>query len=204
MGITQRVRQRRAGDPLVPFRQSCRISMPRWRERRRRRRVPRAVCAYGCSDARSPLVRFDNHAESMPRWRVPPVQGDHAAHIDAFKAVIGCIEIIAKDHLGISVSYVIQRVHDSPVEIMGPAAERLGMGISVSWVVVSASMGSSAKVSLPCASSVPDVLIRSCGAMRKPGALPFALLSHYEKKSSVFGAAQLGACIIIRMVRFTC
>ena len=29
--------------------------------------------------------------------RVPPVQGDHAAHIDAFKAVIGCIEIIAKD-----------------------------------------------------------------------------------------------------------
>ena len=148
---------------------------------------------------------------SLPRWaRAPPAQGDHAAHIDAFKAAIGCIEIIAKDppwhqrilrhsesaaatgrisfgpvsnghhsesapatrrrsfgpgfahsagslcqdgrerrlhrvimqrtltpsrlplaalrslqriRLGISVSYVIQRVHDSPVEIMGPAAE---------------------------------------------------------------------------------
>ena len=27
----------------------------------------------------------------------PPPQGDRAAHIDAFKAAIGCIEIIAKD-----------------------------------------------------------------------------------------------------------
>merc|ERR1712185_710533 len=57
--------QRRAGDPLVPFRQSCRISMPRWRERRRHR-VPRAVCAYGCSDEQEILwSRFDNHAESL-------------------------------------------------------------------------------------------------------------------------------------------
>ena len=92
--------QRRAGDPLVPFRQSCRISMPRRRERRRRHRVPRAVCAYGCSDAQEILwPRFRTLCRiSLPRWaRVPPAQSDHAAHIDAFKAVIGCMEIIAKD-----------------------------------------------------------------------------------------------------------
>ena len=152
MGITQRVRQRRAGDPLVPFRQSCRISMPRWRERRRRRRVivqrtltpsrlPSAALrslerirlgisvSYviqrvhewpcrdhgrrgrgGClewaslrecaSDAQEILwPRFRTLCRiSLPRWaRAPPAQGDHAAHIDAFKAAIGCIEIIAKD-----------------------------------------------------------------------------------------------------------
>ena len=144
--------QRRAGDPLVPFRQSCRISMPRWRERRRRRRVivqrtltpsrlPSAALrslerirlgisvSYviqrvhewpcrdhgrrgrgGClewaslrecaSDAQEILwPRFRTLCRiSLPRWaRVPPAQGDHAAHIDAFKAVIGCMEIIAKD-----------------------------------------------------------------------------------------------------------
>ena len=27
----------------------------------------------------------------------PPPQGDRAAHIDAFKAAIGCVEIIGKD-----------------------------------------------------------------------------------------------------------
>ena len=132
--------QRRAGDPLVPFRQSCRISMPRWRERRRRRRVivqrtltpSRLPSAALRSLARirlgisvsyviqrvhdSPVEIMDPAAEaaawnghhsesapatrriSLPRWaRAPPAQGDHAAHIDAFKAAIGCIEIIAKD-----------------------------------------------------------------------------------------------------------
>ena len=79
--------QRRAGDPLVPFRQSCRISMPRWRERRRRRRV---IVQRTLTPSRLPSAAL----RSLERIR-----------------------------LGISVSYVIQRVHDSPVEIMGPAAE---------------------------------------------------------------------------------
>ena len=144
--------QRRAGDPLVPFRQSCRISMPRWRERRRRRRVivqrtltpsrlPSAalrslerirlgisvsyviqrVHEWPCRDhgrrGRGGCLEWASLREcasdaqeilwpwfrtlcriSLPRWaRAPPAQGDHAAHIDAFKAAIGCIEIIAKD-----------------------------------------------------------------------------------------------------------
>ena len=105
MGITQRVRQRRAGDPLVPFRQSCRISMPRWRERRRRHRVPRALRVWLQRRAGDPLVPFRQSCRiSMPRWREPPPpQGDRAAHrvimqrIDAFKAAIGCVEIIGKD-----------------------------------------------------------------------------------------------------------
>ena len=32
--------------------------------------------------------------------RAPPPQGDRAAHIDAFKAAIGCVEIIGKDPPG--------------------------------------------------------------------------------------------------------
>ena len=68
--------QRRAGDPLVPFRQSCRISMPRWRERRRRRRV---IVQRTLTPSRLPSAAL----RSLERIR-----------------------------LGISVSYVIQRVHE--------------------------------------------------------------------------------------------
>ena len=47
---------------------------------------------------------------------------------------LAALRSLQRIRLGISVSYVIQRVHDSPVEIMGPARPRrlLGMGISVS------------------------------------------------------------------------
>ena len=51
------------------------------------------------------------------------LQGDHAAHIDAFRLPLAALRSLQRIRLGISVSYVIQRVHDSPVEIMGPAAE---------------------------------------------------------------------------------
>ena len=44
---------------------------------------------------------------------------------------LAALRSLQRIRLGISVSYVIQRVHDSPVEIMGPAAEALlGMGIT--------------------------------------------------------------------------
>ena len=85
--------QRRAGDPLVPFRQSCRISMPRWRERRRRRRV---IVQRTLTPSRLPSAAL----RSLERIR-----------------------------LGISVSYVIQRVHEWPCRDHG----RRGRGGCLEW-----------------------------------------------------------------------